>query len=60
MEQHGYMERKDADELLWNKLPQWMDDKQKKIKISHLITELSYNSKIKNDGIKSKPKWVLT
>ena len=33
------MGRKDIDELLWNKLPEWMNDKQK-IKINNLISEL--------------------
>jgi len=28
--QHGFMERKDIDELLWSKLPEWMDERQKK------------------------------
>lgn len=59
IKQHGYMERKDADELLWNKLPQWMDDKQKKIKINHLIAELRKKSKIKNEGTDFKSKWIL-
>jgi len=57
--EHGVIERKDADELLWNKLPDWMNDKQKKIKINNLLSELRKKGKIKNNGSDKKPKWVL-
>ena len=53
------MERKDVDELLWDKLPNWMTDKQKKKKINNLISVLSRKTKIKNLGSDAKPKWVL-
>ena len=59
IKQHGYMERKDADELLWNKLPQWMSDKQKKSKVGHLLTELREDNKIESKGIFSDSKWYL-
>ena len=59
IEQHGQMERKEADELLWTKLPDWMSEEQKKNKISNLIAELREKSRIKNIGIDSKSKWVL-
>ncbi len=58
IEEHGFMERKELDELLWKKLPDWMDDKQKKSKIHNLISELRINGKIKNDGIDAKPRWI--
>lgn len=57
--EHGVMERKDIDELLWDKLPGWMDDKQKKTKINNLVAELRKAEKIKNDGSDKKPSWVL-
>lgn len=57
--EHGHVERTDVDELLWNKLPDWMDDKQKKIKINNLLAELRKKKKIKNAGSDAKPKWVL-
>ena len=59
--EHGYVERKDVDvdELLWEKLPDWMNDKQKKIKISNLLSELRSKEKINNEGSSNKPKWVL-
>ncbi len=57
--EHGFLERSDVDELLWNKLPEWMDEKQKKNKITNLLAELRSIGKIKNDGSDTKPKWVL-
>ncbi len=57
--EHSFLERSDVDELLWNKLPEWMDEKQKKNKITNLLAELRSIGKIKNDGSDTKPKWVL-
>jgi ATP-dependent DNA helicase RecG len=56
--EHGSMTRKDMDELLWNKLPDWMDDKQKRNKVGNLITELRVDGKIRNAGTTFRPKWV--
>jgi ATP-dependent DNA helicase RecG len=36
-----------------------MDDKQKKIKINNLLSELRRKNRIKNVGNDAKPKWVL-
>ncbi|MFZ3089773.1 MAG: ATP-binding protein [Nitrospirota bacterium] len=57
--EHGYVERNDVDELLWKKLPDWMNDKQKKIKINNLLSELRRKNRIRNNGNDAKPKWVL-
>jgi ATP-dependent DNA helicase RecG len=57
MEQHEVLERKDIDELLWKKLPDWMDDKQKKTKISNLLSELRRTGIINNRGSDTKPVW---
>ena len=57
--EHGSLNRKDVDELLWQKLPDWMDDKQKKNKIGNLLSELRMKKKIENTGSFSKPKWSL-
>ncbi len=59
IKEHRYMERQDIDELLWKKLPEWMDEKQKKTKITNLISELRTKGKIRNDGSDTKSKWVL-
>jgi len=57
--QHNNVERKDIDELLWNVLPEWMTDKQKKTKINHLLTGLSNKNVIKNTGTRNQSVWVL-
>lgn len=59
IEQHASVTRSDVDELLWNKLPDWMDDKQKKIKINNLLAELRKGGRIKNTGNDAKPTWIL-
>lgn len=57
--QHGHLERKDIDELLWNKLPEWMNDHQRKVKINNLLSEMRKKSLIRNEGSDSKPQWKL-
>jgi ATP-dependent DNA helicase RecG len=59
IEQHDSMNRKDADLLLWEKLPNWMTDSQKKSKVNNLIYTLSKNAKIKNIGSGAHSNWVL-
>ncbi len=59
VKEHGFLDRQDIDELLWKKLPEWMDERQKKIKINNLISELRKKGIIRNDGNDAKPKWVL-
>jgi len=59
IEEHGYMGRKDIDSLLWDKLPDWMDYKQRKNKITNILTELRRNKKIHNQGSDTASKWVL-
>ncbi len=56
--QHGHMTRSDIDKLLWDKLPDYMNEQKKKIKINNLINELSNKlKKICNRGSKGSPKW---
>ena len=57
--EHGSLTRKDINELLWNKLPDWMNDKQKTYKIGNLIGELRRNRLIVNNGSMVNPQWVL-
>ncbi|HXP90876.1 MAG TPA: hypothetical protein VN931_08115, partial [Fibrobacteria bacterium] len=57
--QHGRMGRKEIDELLWNKLPDWMNDKQKRIKVMNLLSELRRKGVIHNAGSNAKPSWAL-
>ncbi len=57
--EHKSLKRSDIDDLLWNKLPEYMDEKQKKIKINNLLSELRKKKKIENIGTFKNPKWVL-
>ncbi|MBV5296765.1 MAG: putative DNA binding domain-containing protein [Rhodoferax sp.] len=59
VKEHGSMSRKDIDELLWNKLPDWMDDKQRKTKVGNLVAELRRANKIANEGSDTCPSWAL-
>jgi len=59
IKQHKSLSRKDVDELLWNKLPDWMNDKQRKYKIGNLLSELRMKGKIENVGIYKEPKWII-
>ncbi len=59
IKQHKSLDRNDVDELLWKKLPDWMNDKQRKIKINNLLSELRRNEKIRNEGTFKESKWIL-
>lgn len=58
IQQHTHIDRKVVDELLWDRLPEWMNEIQKRNKITSLLTELRKNNKIKNSGSDAKPMWV--
>ncbi len=57
--QHGKATRPELDKLLWNKLPEWMNDTQRKNKVTNLLSELRVNKKITNLGTSKDSKWVL-
>jgi len=57
--EHGSLNRKDINDLLWNKLPDWMSDKQKMYKIGNLMGELRRNQVTVNKGSMATPQWVL-
>lgn len=59
LSQHSTMSRKDIDELLWNKLPDWMTEIQRKKKIENLLTELRKFNKIINKGTRKHSSWEL-
>lgn len=59
LKQHGEMNRKEIDDLLANKLPDWMSADQKKNKVTNLLTSCKKQEKIKNIGVDSRPRWVL-
>ncbi|MEA2073051.1 MAG: ATP-binding protein [Campylobacterota bacterium] len=58
IKEHSSMTRNDINSLLWGKLPEYMDDTQKKNKVNNLINELSNKlKKIKNSGTNASPIW---
>lgn len=59
IKEHKELNRKEVDELLWSKLPDWMTDTQKKTKVNHLLSELRRNNVIKNNGSLGKPIWIV-
>lgn len=58
LKEHKSLSRTDIEGLIWEKLPDIYNDKQKKVKINNLISELSRNKKIRNEGTDNKPLWV--
>jgi len=59
LKDHKSASRQDIDRLLWNKLPDWMTDGQRKSKIGNIITEMRQSDIIRNSGTRGKPCWVL-
>lgn len=59
LKQHGSATRDEFDKLLNNKLPDWMNDTQRKYKVTNLLSELRINGKINNIGTPKESKWIL-
>jgi ATP-dependent DNA helicase RecG len=59
LRQHEELDRGELDDLLMNKLPDSLETKQKKSKVSYLLTQLRTKGRIKNVGSDTKPRWVL-
>jgi ATP-dependent DNA helicase RecG len=57
---HNAASRQDIDKLLWNMLPDWMTEQQKKAKIGNIINEMRAIKIIHNNGTRGKPCWVLS
>jgi ATP-dependent DNA helicase RecG len=55
----GSASRKDIDALLWDKLSDALDDKQKRNKIGNLLSNLRAKGVIFNAASKTSPKWEL-
>lgn len=58
IENHGSATREEIDTLLIEKLPDFMTEKQRKIKINNTLREMAGES-IQNIGSRTKPKWVV-
>ena len=59
LKDHKSASRQDIDRLLWDKLPDWMADDQRKIKIGNIINEMRREDIIRNNGTRGKPCWIL-
>lgn len=57
IDNHGFATREEIDMLLLDKLPDYMDSKQRKKKIENILQEMK-KEKIKNIGSRGFPKWV--
>jgi ATP-dependent DNA helicase RecG len=55
---HGYATRKEIDELLLDKMPDYMDERQRKKRIDNIIQNMRDDT-IVNVGTRSIPKWVI-
>lgn len=61
LKKHKQASRTDIDELLLDKMPDVLNDVQKRTKIKNLISEMSKKlNLIENRGTSRKPVWVLT
>jgi ATP-dependent DNA helicase RecG len=56
---HGYLSRADINALIWDRLSDLYNDRQKVIKITNLISELRRKKMIYNSGSDAAPKWVI-
>jgi len=59
LKEHKSASRRDIERLLWDKLPDWMTDPQRKHKIGNIITEMRASNIIRNSGTRGKPYWIL-
>ena len=59
LKQHTTLTRKDVNDLLFDKLPDYMNEKQKMIKIANILGYLRMNNIIINNGSDSHPVWKL-
>jgi ATP-dependent DNA helicase RecG len=59
IDQYGAATRVEIDTLILDKLPEVLDQTQKKNKIGNLVSKMRREGKIKNEGVADrKPKWV--
>ena len=57
IEEHQPIQRQEIDRLLMDKLPEVLNEKQKKAKIHNLMAELARNGTIVNRGSRGHPLW---
>ena len=60
LEQYGSAKKRDVRELLWGKLPEVMDDKQKESKVKNLLAQMRRMGIITTDSEnQQKSSWIL-
>ena len=59
LKDHRKLSRQDIDKLLWSALSDMLDDKQKKAKITNLLSKLRREGKIQNQTAGNKSVWSL-
>lgn len=60
LEQYGSAKKRDVRELLWDKLPEVMDDKQKESKVKNLLAQMRRMEIITTDSEnQQKSSWIL-
>lgn len=59
IQNHGHATRDEIDQLLFDKLPDYLDEKQRKKKIENILQGLRKNKKIENIGVPKKSKWII-
>ena len=59
LEKFGVASRKEIDQLLWDKLSDALNNKQKRNKIGNLITKLRRAGHIRNSGSRKIPQWRI-
>lgn len=60
IDKFGSAKRQDVDDLIIDKLPELLDQTQKKNKIGNILKKMRTEGLIKNQGSHKKPKWVRT
>lgn len=60
LEQYGSAKKRDVRELLWDKLPEVMDDKQKESKVKNLLSQMRRTGIITTDSEnQQRSSWIL-
>ncbi|MCC6545686.1 putative DNA binding domain-containing protein [Candidatus Sumerlaeota bacterium] len=59
LKKFGHASRQDIDRLLLDKLPDVLDEKQKQHKIHNLLSALRRADKVRNEGSRGAPRWIL-
>lgn len=60
MREHGPVGRAEIDRLLLDKLPEVLEERQKKNKVHNLLSELARKGLIVNRGSRNAPRWQAT